>query len=671
LTLSGGGTFANVDQLVLNDAGGELEFSGTSATTTVSHVKISSGNTSNAPTLKMSSNGVIENLAHEEFSEINFASGKTLSVEQAFEVPDGKQMTITGAAGTLTLGDNMTLSGTLNLLVANTTISGGTVTLNGGTLQVDEDINFISDLAQQADSSIVVANGKNLNYSGNEFNVGAQMLTLSGAGVFANTNNLTLNDPASSLKLNGISKVDNVSISAALTSGKLEIAQNATIENLAHSGSSRIDIDNSKVLTLTNAFEIPSSKSMELVGTDNGTLVLGNQLTLSGILKFSAPDTLSNGTLALNGGTLEVSKDASISSALLHEASSEVSVSTGETLTYSGSALDIGGFTLTLSGGGTFANSTDLRFNDPASVLNFGGIAEVSKVSFPVSLQTGKLNVTQNAKIQSLTHSGESIINISSGKILTIAEAFTVGSSKSMVLNGSGGNLKLENTMTLSGTLQMDEQSTLDSGTLAFDGGIVSVNNNSTISSAITHAGSSTFMIASGKRLTMKSDFTVPASREMSLTGSNGVLDLQNTLTLSGTLEFAVPQTLDNGTLALNGGTLSVKDDVTISSAIVHSLDSTVDISSGSTLTHSGGALNIGAKTLTLSGGGTFANVDQLVLNDAGGELEFSGDNITTVSHVKISSGNTSNAPTLKMSSNGVIQNLAHEEFSEINFSSG
>jgi len=139
-------------------------------------------------------------------------------------------MTILGAAGTLTIGDKITLTGALKSSVANTTISGGTVTLNGGTLQVDEDINFISELALQVDSNIVVANGKNLIYSGNEFNVGAQMLTLSGAGVFANTNNLTLNDPASSLKLNGISRVDNVSISAALTSGKLEIAQNATIE---------------------------------------------------------------------------------------------------------------------------------------------------------------------------------------------------------------------------------------------------------------------------------------------------------------------------------------------------------------------------------------------------------------------------------------------------------
>ena len=131
------------------------------------------------------------------------------------------------------------------------------------------------------------------------------MLTLSGAGVFANTNNLTLNDPASSLKLNGISKVVNVSISAALTSGKLEIAQNSTIGVLTHSGSSRIDIDNAKVLTLSNAFEIPQGKLMELVGTGGGILSLTEKLQLTGNLQFSAPDySLINGILELNDGSL-------------------------------------------------------------------------------------------------------------------------------------------------------------------------------------------------------------------------------------------------------------------------------------------------------------------------------------------------------------------------------
>ncbi len=177
LSVSGGGSLLlksdGSNPVTLNNADGELEFSGAS-TTTISHVKISSGDSSNAPALRMNTSGIINNLAHEGFSEVIFASEKTLSVVQAFEVPYGKQMTITGAAGTLNLGDNMTLTGTLNLPVANTTLSGGTVTLNGGTLQVDEDINFISDLAQQANSSIIVASGKNLNYSGNVFNVGAR-----------------------------------------------------------------------------------------------------------------------------------------------------------------------------------------------------------------------------------------------------------------------------------------------------------------------------------------------------------------------------------------------------------------------------------------------------------------------------------------------------------------
>ena len=119
--------------------------------------------------------------------------------------------------------------------------------------------------------------------------------------------------------------------------------------------------------------------------------------------------------------------------------------------------------------------------------------------------------------------------------------------NKSMVMSGSGGTLKLDNTLTLSGTLQMAGQSRLESGTLSFNSGILSVNQDSAISSALAHAGSSTIQIASGKRLKLESDFTVPeSSKQMNLTGSGGVLELGNTLTVAGTLEFAVPHTLDN-----------------------------------------------------------------------------------------------------------------------------
>ena len=118
-----------------------------------------------------------------------------------------------------------------------------------------------------------------------------------------------------------------------------------------------------------------------------------------------------------------------------------------------------------------------------------------------------------------MTHTGESIIDISSGKTLTVKNNFGVDDNKSMVMSGSGGTLKLDNTLTLSGTLQMDGQSNLESGTLSFNSGLISVNQDSTISSALAHADSSTIQISSGKRLKLESDFTVPELIKMNLTG--------------------------------------------------------------------------------------------------------------------------------------------------------
>ena len=61
-------------------------------------------------------------------------------------------------------------------------MEGGTVALSGGTLQADNDMTVESDLASQADSSIFVAAGKELTYSGNTLNIGTHLLTLSGSG---------------------------------------------------------------------------------------------------------------------------------------------------------------------------------------------------------------------------------------------------------------------------------------------------------------------------------------------------------------------------------------------------------------------------------------------------------------------------------------------------------
>ncbi|SVB91178.1 uncharacterized protein METZ01_LOCUS244032, partial [marine metagenome] len=181
LSVYGGGSIdLNSDgsnPFTLNDADGELEFSGDS-TTTVSHVKIDSGDSTNAPVLKITSSGTIQNITHDGYSEISFASDKTLTVEEDFEVPSGQQMSIIGAAGTLTLSDNLTLTGTLNLAVEDAILSSGSLKLNGGLLEVSEDASISSAVIQEVSSEFSVATGKTLSYTGSSFDISAYTLTL-------------------------------------------------------------------------------------------------------------------------------------------------------------------------------------------------------------------------------------------------------------------------------------------------------------------------------------------------------------------------------------------------------------------------------------------------------------------------------------------------------------
>ena len=68
----------------------------------------------------------------------------------------------------------------------------------------------------------------------------------------------------------------------------------------------------------------------------------------------------------------------------------------------------------------------------------------------------------------------------------------------------------------------------------------------------------------------------------------------------------------------MSGGTLDVDKTSTISGALTQSGDIEIDVKAGETLTYSGAAVSLGAKTLTLKGGGTLGNtICPCVLNDA------------------------------------------------------
>jgi len=88
-------------------------------------------------------------------------------------------------------------------------------------------------------------------------------------------------------------------------------------------------------------------------------------------------------------------------------------------------------------------------------------------------------------------------------------------------------------------------------------------------------------------------------------------------------------------TISMSGGELDADNSSTLSGTLTQAGNITIDVATGKTLTYSGATVNLGANTLTLSGGGTLGNTNALVLNNASSKLLLS--NSITVDSVRTS----------------------------------
>ena len=70
----------------------------------------------------------------------------------------------------------------------------------------------------------------------------------------------------------------------------------------------------------------------------------------------------------------------------------------------------------------------------------------------------------------------------------------------------------------------------------------------------------------------------------------------------------------------MSGGVLDADESSTVSGALSHTADITIDVADNKTLTYSGTAISLGANTLTLSGGGSLVS-GGLTLNNANSKL--------------------------------------------------
>ena len=73
-------------------------------------------------------------------------------------------------------------------------IVASTISMSGGTLDVDESLTFSGALTQSGSITIDVKAGEVLTYSGAAVSLGANTLTLSGGGTLANSNAFVLNN---------------------------------------------------------------------------------------------------------------------------------------------------------------------------------------------------------------------------------------------------------------------------------------------------------------------------------------------------------------------------------------------------------------------------------------------------------------------------------------------
>ena len=136
---------------------------------------------------------------------------------------------------------------------------------------------------------------------------------------------------------------------------------------------------------------------------------------------------------------------------------------------------------------------------------------------------------------------------------------------------------------------------TLDSASTSADNLGLDVDANSTIT-ALTVSNTTPVSIADG------------VSLSGGIAATAGSINLDETGTLASTVAMA-------------GGTLDVDETATVSGALSHSADITIDVLTDKTLTYEGAAVNIGANTLTLLGGGTLTNTNNLVLSNANSKL--------------------------------------------------
>ena len=644
-TITGAGSLTNSGNLTLNNNANITNISQSSGSITTSgNATISNSNISNG-SINVSGNGNLD------------FNGGTLGENTQVTVDNGSSFT---NSGNVTLNNNDTLNGSfkqstgsLNLAGATTngnlSLDGGdvnitgdqtltgsdnidsnvdltvgaTLTNNGGTINLDngDKIKSAGSISQtsgtiNADNFATATDGGSLKVNGGSLKISTDGLTLNNAkdniadGATVNMNgNLTIN--------NGL-----ITLNTGDNLGKGTISQNGgnlTIIGIS-TGNSTLDA-NSGNLTLNGA---------TLTGNDTIAGTVSTTIDVNGV---TISNTSADGIILNNGDEINGTVDQQGGNLSL------AGVTTNGKLNSTGGKLNITG-DQTLIGGDTIGSGVDLKVDatltnnggtinleNKDSIANGGSISQTSGVINANNFSTTESGGGLQASGGSLQASGGSL-NISSGGL-------TLNNAKDNIADGAtvnmNGNLTINN-----GSVTLSSADTLTTGTIKQTSGTLKLNGIKTGDVNLNSTGGNlnlTNVILNNSNDSISS--TVNATIGGNLTIDNGSITLNT------------GDNLGNGTIAQNGGSLTISE-ISTGSATLNSTSGNLTLN-GATLTGNDTIAGTVNTTIDVNGvkiqgtgeaGVTLTNQDRIngKINQTGGILNL--NNATTDGHLYSESGN-------------------------------
>ncbi|MBT4637379.1 MAG: hypothetical protein HOC09_01030, partial [Deltaproteobacteria bacterium] len=544
-------------------SGGTLKITGTGNSIS-GNVDLAGG------TLDIDENVSISGLiSHTASSSIDVAASKVLTYTGDGPDIGANTLTLSGAgnldksSSTSPINLNST-SGVLNVTGTGQILAS--VRLVGGTLDIDESTTITGAITHVASSSLDIADTKTLIYSDTSaIQLGAFTLTIKGDGTLNNTSVLDLDNLSSVLNITGAS----------------------TIQGGIQMGSNTLDIDGS--CNVTGNITFSSTPTIDIAASQTFDYD-GSALNLSGhTLNITNSGTLDGG-IELDGGILQVTESSTLSGNITYDSDTDstISVSSGKTFNYTGTAFAIQASSLNFTGAGTFNNTNTITLDNASSilVLNSSG-ATVNSVSVTGSNAT--VNPKASATISTLSLTDDTQLSLESSAILTVSNNMTIPGTETLTMTGTG-TLKMNSSLVVNSALSVPANTILD-----LSGGSITLGANLTVAGNLsTDVATTTATLTADSTLTTGSDVVNFKSLDLG----------DKALTLgSATTDLVV-----NDAVAFDAGTEKIITDAadltltggfgTITAGEITSTSGSIELKGAA----SGGTLNFGSSTLVLNG---------------------------------------------------------------------